>query len=57
MNYIVGYAFNVPADMRINFTDWETCTNGNVLLLILLTAVATALCLVAAGIKKELTHR
>lgn len=57
VNYVVGYAFNVPADMKINFTDWETYTNGNVLLLILLTAVVTALCLVAAGIKKELTHR
>ena len=52
-NYVVGYAFNEPVDMKVNFADWETYTNGNVILVILITSVLAALCLVAAGLKKK----
>lgn len=53
VNYVVGYAFDEPADMAINLSDWATYTNGNVLLTILVACAAVGIVLIGCGIKKS----
>ena len=53
VNYVVNYAFNTPTNMEINLYDWSACTNGNVLLTILLVCILIGIILTGFGIKQK----
>ena len=52
-NYFIGFVFDEPVDMKINLADWATCTNGNVLLTVLVICAAVGTGLIGCGIKKS----
>ena len=57
VNYVVGYAFDEPADMAINLSDWSTYTNGNVLLTILVACILTGAVLIGCGIGRNMKKK
>ena len=50
VNKILG--INSAADYAVDFANWQTCVNGNVFLIILLSSLAASLAFVIAGIKR-----
>ncbi len=57
VNYVVGYAFDEPADMAINLSDWSAYTNGNVLLTILVVCILTGAVLIGCGIGRNMKKK
>ena len=50
VNKILG--INSAADYAVDFGNWQTCVNGNVYLIILISSLAASLAFVIAGIKR-----